>query len=277
MQNFAINNNANISNSENDIIAKNSNNKENNITKDDSEQNVPKKSTIIENAFAIDNNILTGSILIQDSKVQPFIFITIPSGGVLKFSVQPEFIDENNSIKNNSIISFSFPIYQEWNYVVELLDDRWFIFYKQTLQTSNFLQKHNKDNSWKEEWDFIQQNIQEINILRESLGYDILKNDNNLTHIAQRKLQDMIENQYIWHKSIEGKGIMQFVQPHEKNFLRLGENIAGGRNTTFTKLSEWIFDSPAHRYNLIFPAWKKIWIAIWEKDWNLYFVQVFSD
>lgn len=113
--------------------------------------------------------------------------------------------------------------------------------------------------------------------MRESLQYAQLTRSDLLQKIAERKLADMIENQYVGHRSIGGKNIFSFVEPGEKNFLRLGENVSGGRNVNLQKLANGIFDSPAHRYNLLFPAWRQIGIAYGEKDGNQYLVQVFSD
>lgn len=87
----------------------------------------------------------------------------------------------------------------------------------------------------------------------------------------------MAEWQYIGHNSLGGKNILAFVEKSERNFYRLGENVAGGRNTSFDALVAGILDSPAHRYNLVFPLWKKVGFAGVEKDGNYYFVQIFSD
>lgn len=73
--------------------------------------------------FSIAENILSGSINVFDKKIQPYFFITIPNGSVLKISVDEEFV-ENNFVKNFSEISFSIPLYDIGNYTVELLDEK---------------------------------------------------------------------------------------------------------------------------------------------------------
>lgn len=73
--------------------------------------------------FSISGNILSGSITIPNQKIQPYFFVTIPDGSVLKIPVDENFV-ENNFVKNFSEISFSIPIQDAGKYVIELLDEK---------------------------------------------------------------------------------------------------------------------------------------------------------
>lgn len=103
----------------NSLNAKNSNNENTSL--------LPKVATMETENFAknfsIIDNILSGSIYISDKKIQPYFFVTIPNGSVLKISVNEKFV-ENNFVKNFSEISFSIPLYDVGKYTVELLDEK---------------------------------------------------------------------------------------------------------------------------------------------------------
>lgn len=120
--------------------------------------------------------------------------------------------------------------------------------------------------------------LHDINVQRNKLGLEPVKKDVILQNIAKRKLDDMMEHQYIGHFSDQGKDIRDFIASSERGlFIRMGENVAGGENATLASLYQGLLDSPAHKRNILFAPWRNVGMAYGESKGKSYFVQVFAD
>lgn len=223
--------------------------------------------------FKIIDSILEGEIYFNDPKnVNQILFVNYPSWQVLKF---PFSLDENSwniSVGGESKISFKIPLVSKGDYILEILDIYGFPVIHEIVSygDGNLSKEVEKDN--------LQEIEDDINNLRTSLWYDPLVFSDLLQNIAIKKISDMKEIWYIGHRNPYGNDIFSFVSSDEKvYFKRLGENVAWGSGISLMEAYKWILNSPAHRYLLLFPAWKKIGMSFVEKDGVWYFVQVFSD
>lgn len=198
------------------------------------------------------------------SKWQPYIFVENPSGEVEKIPF-PLVTRGGIGIKKIPIL---FP--QKGKYLIEVLDTSGFPIFSETvfsqnIETKNIPGKVNKKS------------ILSINEERKSLGKTELQEDEMLNIIAKRKLDDMFRDQYVGHISPQGRGILDFFSADErKKIARVGENLATGTNISEEDLQNSLLNSPAHKYVMLFPVWKKIGTAYAMRDGESYLVQIFS-
>lgn len=83
-----------------------------------------------------------------------------------------------------------------------------------------------------------------------------------LNQIAQRRLNDMFENQYFAHKSPAGVGPADVAKLAGYDYVILGENIAMGEYKNELDLVEAWMNSPGHRKNILNPTFKEIGVAV---------------
>lgn len=223
--------------------------------------------------FKIIDSVLEGEIYFSNPKnVNKILFVNYPSWQVLKFPFSLNESSWNISVEVSPKISFKIPLVLKGDYTFEILDVHGFPLVHEVVSYGDEVARGEaKKNNLQEIKD-------DINTLRVSLWYDPLVFSDLLQNIAIKKISDMKEIWYIGHRSPYGNDIFSFASSDEKvYFKRLGENVAWGSGISLMEAYKWILNSPAHRYLLLFPAWKKIGMSFVEKDGVWYFVQVFSD
>lgn len=221
----------------------------------------------VTSSISIDKNIIELSFRLEDlHKVKPIVFVTFPSGKVKDFSLTYDVASDGFMIRQKDI-NFSFEAWDKGKYTVELLDFRWLPVLKKDIFIAEEHEVARRP---------VVQNIS-INQLRQENGFETLEHDKTLQDIALRKAQDMRDNQYIGHNSLQGKSILSFMQENDEVSMRIGENVAWWRNVNFQILQKELLNSPAHRANILHPIWRKFGMAEVRSGDNYYVVQVFSD
>lgn len=226
--------------------------------------------------FALEGFILSGSLrFVGAPGVQPSLFVSSPDGGWQQFAFADRYIAKTGNMKTGIRIPVQIPLWQEGIYRIELLDEYGFPVYNQQFQVGQLLATNVETN--RVIYD-AQVALHDINVHRNKLGLEPVQKDIILQNIAKRKLDDMMEREYIGHFSDRGKDIRDFITSSERGlFIRIGENVAGGENATLASLYQGLLDSPAHKRNMLFAPWRHVGMAYGEKNGNSYFVQVFSD
>lgn len=88
-----------------------------------------------------------------------------------------------------------------------------------------------------------------------------LSENSVLDRVAQKKLEDMFENQYFAHVSPAGKDVSGLAKEAGYEFLTVGENLAlGNFKDDKTLIQAWM-DSPGHRANILGARYTEIGIA----------------
>lgn len=103
--------------------------------------------------------------------------------------------------------------------------------------------------------------IAQTNTLRQSLGFDVLKENPVLDIAAAQKLQDMTQNQYFAHTSPAGISPWHWIEVNQYKYTYAGENLAIGFLTAKDAVNAWA-NSPSHRANLLNSNYKEIGIAV---------------
>ena len=93
----------------------------------------------------------------------------------------------------------------------------------------------------------------QVNQERTKLGLPGLTRDRRLDKSAIEKCNDMELKNYMSHTMADGSEFYVLIRKHS-NYIRAGENLASGYNTTEEVVSNWM-ESPTHKANIIEPAY----------------------
>lgn len=100
------------------------------------------------------------------------------------------------------------------------------------------------------------------NTLRKSLSLDILTENQKLDQAANKKVEDMLINQYFAHLSPQNHDLEYFLRlASYKNYISVGENLAMGYDNAAEAMTAWK-NSPTHYSNLIDPNFSEIGVAL---------------
>lgn len=105
--------------------------------------------------------------------------------------------------------------------------------------------------------------VQLTNELRQTQGLPILTVDERLTVSAQAKANDMVNSGYFGHADNAGRRVAYWLGQTGYKYLRAGENLARGFDTTEEVVMAWV-NSPSHYANLINPNYQEIGVGIAE-------------
>lgn len=121
-------------------------------------------------------------------------------------------------------------------------------------------------------------NLRRLNQLRAVYNLSPLILDNELTKIAQGKVDDFIIRKYApAHIDIDWNDIYDFALSRWfKPKLPIWENIAAG-NFSHISLQDGLEESWSHRYAMLDHQFTKIWIWYTVNAWKTYLVQVFGN
>lgn len=99
------------------------------------------------------------------------------------------------------------------------------------------------------------------NSTRQFQGFELLKENEVLDKIAEKRLDDMFEKQYFEHLSPEGIGVANIAQEFNYQYLKIGENLALGNFKSEEELVNAWMGSEGHRENILNPKFKEIGVA----------------
>lgn len=99
------------------------------------------------------------------------------------------------------------------------------------------------------------------NNLRQSLGLQVLRDNEVLQAAAYAKAEDMVVNQYFAHVSPEKKGLRYWLSSQGYNYQVAGENLAIGYSAPSEVIAAWK-NSPTHYANLVDPEYNEIGVAM---------------
>ncbi len=100
------------------------------------------------------------------------------------------------------------------------------------------------------------------NTLRKSLSLDILTENQKLDQAANKKVEDMLINQYFAHVSPQNFDLEHFLKlVSYTNYITVGENLAMGYDNATDVMTAWE-NSPTHYSNLVDPNFKEIGVAL---------------
>ena len=106
--------------------------------------------------------------------------------------------------------------------------------------------------------------LQWTNTQRQAAGLTSLASNSVLDQIAQRKVQDMFEQQYFAHVSPPpgGLDVGDLAKDAGYAFIAVGENLALGNYASDQALVQAWMDSPGHRENILGARYEEIGIAV---------------
>lgn len=99
------------------------------------------------------------------------------------------------------------------------------------------------------------------NNVRQSLGLEILRENEVLQSAALAKAEDMVVNQYFAHVSPENKGLRYWLSLKGYSYQVAGENLAIGYASPVEVVAAWKL-SPTHYSNLVDPDFNEIGVAM---------------
>ncbi|SMY08558.1 CAP domain-containing protein [Flavimaricola marinus] len=101
-------------------------------------------------------------------------------------------------------------------------------------------------------------------------GFDVLPVTENdlLNEAATLHAQDMVENDYLSHTSLDGRTVGDRVLEVGYNYSFVAENIAQGFSDQDTVVDAWM-GSPGHRNNILDPRAVEFGIAQEDSTWVL--------
>ncbi len=92
-------------------------------------------------------------------------------------------------------------------------------------------------------------------------GLAALESNAVLDKAAEAKLSDMFKYQYFAHVSPAGRGVGDWVEDQQYEFITIGENLALGNYKDDKALVQAWMDSPGHRANILNVKYREIGIA----------------
>ncbi len=115
---------------------------------------------------------------------------------------------------------------------------------------------------------------------RKTNGQAPLESNAVLDRAAKAKLNDMFEYQYFAHVSPAGRGVGDWVEDQQYEFITIGENLALGNYKDDKTLVQAWMDSPGHRANILNVKYREIGIAagrgVYEGEQIWLAVQIFG-
>ncbi len=91
-----------------------------------------------------------------------------------------------------------------------------------------------------------------VNQERIKAGLDLLSNDTRLTSSARKHSEDMAQQNFFSHRSLDGRTPGDRIKAEGYSGFTYGENIAAGFSTPESVMEAWM-NSPGHRANILNP------------------------
>ena len=237
------------------------------------------------NLRLLKNAVIFRFVLRPGQKVQPYYYLTLPNGDVLKEYFPKKYIDSVTGFLLTKVsISASFPVNQ-WIYKLETVTNEWFAYFNISIpvniNTLSLIEPFSESEITKLSMNMsvVERDVLlRMNKLRTSLWRSLLSTDTNLMKIAQIKADYMAENEYVWHALKDNPNIDIGWYVKTKWFILeppYGENVAWW-NVSHLVLQDGLEESGSHKHSMIDPEWTKIGIGYAVKNDKAYLVHVFS-
>lgn len=114
-----------------------------------------------------------------------------------------------------------------------------------------------------------------VNVERSKAGLNPLTLDADVSNVATKKSQDMIDNNYFAHNSPTYGSPFDMLKKFGISYKTAGENIAMGQKTPKEVVNAWM-NSEGHRKNILNPNYSKIGVGIAQKSGgSIYWTQIF--
>lgn len=166
-------------------------------------------------------------------RVQPEYYVTLPNGDVRTSSFPSQYIDSSGYLRTGISIQSEFPMETEGTYMLETLEHDGFAYFNLPATRGKVwnivtqLTDAQIRNIKKPETNVRADTYRAINTLRNSLGRSLIERDITLDTIAQKKSDNMANNNYVGHVTPDGKNIREFALSQGIKISKsLGENVA---------------------------------------------------
>lgn len=114
-----------------------------------------------------------------------------------------------------------------------------------------------------------------VNVERSKAGLNPLTLDADVSNVATKKSQDMIDNNYFAHNSPTYGSPFDMLKKFGISYKTAGENIAMGQKTPKEVVNAWM-NSEGHRKNILNPNYSKIGVGVAQKSGgSIYWTQIF--
>ena len=218
-------------------------------------------------------------------QLQGQYFVTLPDGSVRSYAIPSQFLDRDGNVLSGTLLSLRFPLEMEGVYLVEVPDisgKAWMnvpLIYGKGVWPILPSPLESASKRILSAWETVRKNqYARINDFRREQELPLLTVDPVLERIAQEKAEDMLLHGYVGHRDFQWRMVSDVASSFSDTLASdlIGENVAGG-NQSDSILFEWLKLSGWHRYNMLFPEWKKIGVGYATGDWQVYLVQVFGN
>lgn len=118
--------------------------------------------------------------------------------------------------------------------------------------------------------------VELANESRADEGLDALECDADMTRAARLHSQDMCDEGYFSHSSLDGRTPWDRMRAQGVQFGRGAENIAQGQGNPASVHSSWM-NSPGHRANILTGGLRRIGVGFVDCNGNRYWTEVFAD
>lgn len=115
-----------------------------------------------------------------------------------------------------------------------------------------------------------------VNIERTKEGLSPLKLSSELSNVANKKSQDMADNNYFSHTSPTYGSPFDMMNQFGINYTSAGENIAQGYTSAESVMNGWM-NSPGHRANILSSNFGTLGVGYVNKGGTTYWTQMFTN
>ena len=114
-----------------------------------------------------------------------------------------------------------------------------------------------------------------VNQERSKRGLEPYQHHSKLAHVAQKKAEDMRDNNYFSHQSPTYGSPFEMLKQFNVQYSAAGENIARGQRSAEEVMDSWM-NSPGHRKNILSEKYTHIGVGLAKNEQGVhYWVQMF--
>ena len=137
---------------------------------------------------------------------------------------------------------------------------------------------HESPEPTEEEWRQIEagseaQVLDLTNIIRVRAGLSVLEPDEEASDVAFLHSEDMMENDYFSHESIDGSTLADRLKEGEVSYSTAGENIAANYTDSVAAVEGWL-NSKGHRENMLNEDFTHLGVGVYHKYYTQNFIGI---
>jgi Cysteine-rich secretory protein family/Lytic transglycolase len=217
----------------------------------------------------------------HSDRIRQEYYLTTPDGRVIESRFAPAYIDADGFLKRDTQISLSLPIRDPGIYKFEVVLENGYAYINTPLYQGTvwpIIQRFTQTDMDIRDTPVIKpEMIQSVNALRIKQKKEIIRENKNLTALAQAKAEDMAKYEYVGHWTNAWEDIRQFALKSNISIpSAVWENVAGW-NISDIVLQYGLEESGSHRSNMLNPLWKSIGIGVVVREEKVYIVQIFGN